>query len=103
MTPNNISRLAVKRVALTKGWGYEARRNVVVIKGEKWSFSQSNFGVGDCRQCYEDTVGFVTESDGVLYCKRIADKSSIGVVSRLTPSGLKAYSIKIKLPSMKIL
>jgi hypothetical protein len=92
---NNTSRSICSTIAHQNGWTKETHRNVILINGKKWSFSVSSFNP-ECRQVYEDTEGFITlTSSGVLKKYKIKDFSKL-TVSRISPTGVKAYSVRLK-------
>jgi hypothetical protein len=93
---NNYSKSKCKEICNSFGWKKDSYRNVVEINGEKWSFSVYNT-VPQCRQTYEDTVGFIaydfiTEK---ITKYRIKDYSAY-TISRISPTGTKAYNIIIR-------
>ena len=96
MQANNYSRIKCKELCEDRGWKKDKHRNVVDINGKKWSFSiySSN---PECRQTYEDTVGFIgySEVTGKLKCFSVNDFSSFSV-SRISPSGLKAHNVVLR-------
>ena len=92
-----MSKKICAQIASKKGWQKELHRNVVKINGEKYSFSVSTF-LAECRQCYEDTSGFITLINGTLKKYTVKDFSNF-TVSRISPSGIKAYNIIIRDPN----
>lgn len=96
MTSNNDSRNLVKNIAKKNKWHKESKRNVVTIHNEKWSVAVNNKRI-ECRQLYEDCVGFISidyeTNDATRY--RIKDLTKYKV-SRISPSGIKAYDVIIK-------
>lgn len=99
---NNQSKKICATVAAKNGWTKEKFRNVLIINGEKWCFSISTFNP-ECRQVYEDTLGFITmDRDGNLKKFRV-DNFSKYSVSRISPKGIKAYNIQVKAKDMEIL
>lgn len=90
---NNFSRKYCKEICKKMGWKKEPMRNVVFYGGEKWSFSLHG-KIPECRQTYEDTVGFIgTDLNGTMRKYRVKDYNNYSV-SRISPSGLKAYNVK---------
>ena len=92
-----VSKKICAQIASEKNWKKEHHRNVVTINGEKYSFSVSTF-LAECRQCYEDTSGFITLINGSLKKYTVKDFSNF-TVSRISPSGIKAYNIIIRDPN----
>ena len=93
-----VSKKICAQIASEKGWKKEHHRNVVTVNGEKYSFSVSTF-LAECRQCYADTTGFITlMKDGTLKKYTVKDFSNF-TVSRISPSGIKAYNIIIRDPN----
>lgn len=94
-TPNNTSRCICAQMARKYNWKKDNVRNVVTVNGEKWSFSVSDFAP-QCRQTYEDTKGFITLCrDNSLKFYRVSNFSKFRI-SRVSPSGLKAYNVVVK-------
>lgn len=99
MSANNFSVQYCKELAKANGWKKDSRRNVVEIDGERWSFSvsQKRNGFVECRQCYEDTVGFITyipeTSQLMSYRVGKGKYQERFCVSRIASSGLKAYNV----------
>lgn len=95
-TANNESIRNCKELINQFGWEKEGRRNVVLIDGEKWSFSTTNKSpnYAECRQCYEDTVGFITMNtkSNKMYSHRVDDFDKY-TVSRITSKGLKSHNV----------
>lgn len=93
---NNQSIQSCKEIAVRNGWEKESRRNVVLIDGEKWSFSTTNNNKhkAECRQCYADTVGFITNNteSNTMYSLRVGDHNSYSV-TRVMANGIKAHNI----------
>ena len=96
MQNNNISKMICKEISKKNGWDKETRRNVVTVGGEKWSFSvSSNPLLAECRQTYEDTVGFITKMpNGKILMKRMKSYANIPI-SRMASNGTKAYNVKM--------
>lgn len=94
---NNYSRNKCNEIAKNNGWKKESIRNVVEVNGEKWSFSVHTANKPECRQTYEDTVGFIGYElfSGNMVKYRVNDFSKYRV-SRISPSGIKAYNVVIK-------
>lgn len=105
VTANNASIKLCKDFAKSNGWEKVGHRNVVIVNGEKWSFSVSevrNYNV-ECRQCYEDTVGFISyvpSLNKVLYY-RVSNMNNHYTVSRVTSKGVKAYNVLRHLNEMQ--
>ena len=92
---NNRSRNLCSSIATEKGWKKDTHRNVVEINGEKWSFSVATFNP-QCRQTYGDTNGFITlMRDGTLKKYKVKNFDNF-TVSRISPSGIKAYNVVVK-------
>ena len=92
---NNNSRNICRKISKEQGWKKEPHRNVVLIGEEKWSFSVSSF-IAECRQTYSDTEGFITlMKDGTLKKYKVQNFENF-TVSRISPSGVKAYNIVIR-------
>lgn len=97
-TANNESRTQCCVMSASRGWTKDKMRNVVTVNGEKWSFSvYSNNKTPECRQVYEDTVGFIGQDQisGTMVKYRVKDFTK-HKVSRISPSGVKAYNIVVK-------
>lgn len=98
-TANNESRAqCVVTVNSHIGWVKDKKRNVITADGEKWSFSvYSNPKTPECRQVYEDTVGFIgyDQMSGRMVKYRVANWQKYKV-SRISPSGVKAYNVIVK-------
>ena len=96
MSKNNESRDFFNRFVEANQFTREPRRNVFTQQnGTKYSFSITSKGkFPQCRQVYEDTVGFVTldETTGKFLKFDFPDQNQFAV-SRISPSGLKAYSM----------
>lgn len=89
------SKAVCRKIASERGWKKELHRNVIIINGEKWSFSVSTFNP-ECRQVYADTVGFLTLlKNGTLKKYRVKDFNLFSV-SRISSSGVRAYNIILK-------
>lgn len=110
-TANNESIKICKAIAKHNGMDKEPRRNVVVYNGEKWSFSVSElkYHQVECRQCYEDTVGFITYIPSLNAVKYFRFGSynyqHRFLVSRVSASGIKAFNVNrhiIEMSSMDI-
>ena len=97
---NNESRATCSILALERGWIKEKMRNVVTVDGEKWSFSVSS-DTPQCRQTYEDTVGFITlTKTGDLMKYRVKSYAWFSV-SRISPKGIRAYNVSVKKKEMQ--
>lgn len=93
---NNISREKCKLVCDKMGWTKDKRRNVVTINGEKWSWSFYK-NTPECRQTYEDTVGFIgMDQFSENMVKYRVKNYNNHTISRISPSGLKAYNVALK-------
>jgi len=94
---NNNSKTICKAITEKFGWTKESRRNVVTIDNEKWSFSvSSNALMLECRQTYEDTVGFITQlPNGKLMRMRVGSYADYPV-SRISPKNVKAYNVVVR-------
>jgi len=96
-TPNNQSLKVlsslVKQGRLVKE--ASSKRSVVLLNGEKYSFSCSNDDYKlQCRQVYEDCVGFISMAANGSFWKYKSHNLKNGVSpNRISPSGKKAYSI----------
>lgn len=98
---NNFSKSYCKEICKKMGWEKEPMRNVVAYNGEKWSFSLHGNDAPECRQTYEDTVGFIgVDSRGNMKKFRVKDYNKYKV-SRISPNGTKAYNIKPDLKDME--
>lgn len=95
-TKNNDSRMKCKELSVVRNWKKDKNRNVLEVDGERWSFSIFRDNP-ECRQTYEDTVGFIGlhAGSGRLGKYRIRDLTS-RKLSRISPSGVKAYSVVLK-------
>lgn len=72
-----------------------SKRNVLVLKGHKYSFScSSRAHIVECRQTYEDCSGFICKTPDGKYWKYESPYIFSGQTpSRISPKGVKAYSI----------
>lgn len=94
---NNESRKIFKNLSVAKGWTPVGKRNVAIINGEMWSFSVfSNSKKPECRQTYEDTVGFVglDRNTNTMIKYHIRDFTPYAV-SRISPNGIKAHNVVV--------
>jgi hypothetical protein len=94
---NNASRKIFKDISVSRGWKTNDKRNVAIVNGEMWSFSvYSKSSKPECRQTYEDTVGFIgLDSNTKTMIKyRIHDFAPYSV-SRISPTGVKAYNVVV--------
>ena len=97
MQNNNLSKSICKEVCEKYDWVKEGRRNVVVYNGKKWSFSVSSAqNKSECRQVYEDTVGFITQMPSGKLVKFPVTNFSLFPVSRITAGGIRAHNVVIK-------
>jgi len=97
MTNNNRSRNICKSFAEKNGWEKDPRRNVVTFNNHTWSFSVfSDEKHPECRQVYEDTDGFIGLSPSGNLVKYPIKSFNSFAVSRISPSGKRAYSVKVK-------
>lgn len=89
MTKNNEARTSFTNFC--KEWGYAAcgQRNVFTVCGKKWAYVDDP-SAKEIRQFYEDCGGAYQNGNFI-------DKSSLslGSITRVSPSGLKAYNAKI--------
>ena len=90
MLQGNLLRKSVRRWVGKKEKG---KRNVVSIRGKKYSFSVSSERP-ECRQCYEDTSGFVTMFGNELFIYPVTDYDNY-TVSRISPTFIKAYNVQV--------
>ena len=97
MNNQNQSRNTCRELAIQMGWKKDRNRNVIETSdGELWSFSvYTNSTYPECRQVYEDTVGFI----GVDYETRQMVKYRVRnfahhKVSRISPSGVRAFNVR---------
>lgn len=98
MSANNQSIKICKEIATINGWDKDGKRNVVTIDGEKWSFSLSSGkrNIVECRQCYEDTVGFITlniSKNMLMYYRMYSGEFNKFNISRVARNGLKSYNV----------
>ena len=95
ITPNNFSIAFCKEFCHKNKMIKLKNRNVVVYKNRLYSFSVSDLNKSiECRQVYADTFGIISFSkpDGSYY---LYDCLPSGSVSRISPDGVKAYSMSI--------
>lgn len=91
---NNISKHIVKEVAESNGWVKDGVKNVVTVSGEKWSVSVRTTEKIECRQVYENCVGFISidcETKHPTFYR--IDNLKDYAVSRISPDGTKAYNV----------
>jgi len=98
MSANNQSIKFCKELSLANGWDKDSKRNVVTFDGEQWSFSVSKLinNQVECRQCYEDTVGFITyipTRGTVMYYRMYDGQHQQFNVSRVSRNGVKSYNV----------
>ena len=90
MQLNNLSRKMFEEIRIAHQAKRCGNRNVMEYQGKKWCVAIRD-DKGQVRQFYEDCDGLLT--GGEWY-----DKSQLifGNVTRITPSGIKAYNVAIK-------
>lgn len=97
LTANNQSINFCRELSKLNNLNKETRRNVFEYDGELYSFSVSKVksGMLCCRQCYGDTVGFITYDPDTnkLYRFRNGTDYSRYSVTRMTTTGIKAYNV----------
>lgn len=84
---NNEARRQFQSFAATYGLEVSGRRNVFVDEGKKWAYVADDQAT-TYRQFYEDCAGVYFND---TFIER--DKLQIRSVSRVSPSGLKAYNV----------
>jgi len=97
LTANNQSIEFCRQFSKINNLKKDSRRNVIEYNGELYSFSVSKVknGMVECRQCYGDTVGFITfvPSMNRVYMHRIGHDYSRFSVTRVTSKGIKAFNV----------
>lgn len=94
-TPNNASIAFCKKFCNKNKLTKVKNKNVVVYKNRLYAFSVSNFTKSiESRQVYADTFGIISYSkpDGNYY---VYDCMPSGTISRISPEGIVAYSMRI--------
>lgn len=95
ITPNNFSIAFCKELCYKNKISKVKNKNVVAYKNRLYSFSVSNLVKRiECRQVYANTFGIISFSkpDGNYYLYECLPSGS---VSRISPDGVKAYSMTI--------
>jgi hypothetical protein len=94
MGNNNFSRKYCSEIAMKNSWDKDAMRNVVSINEEKWSVTLAKTDKAECRQTYDDCVGFITIDPTSMIAQQYrVNKLNDFSVSRISPSGKKAYNV----------
>ncbi len=95
-TPNNASIAFCKKFCTRNKISKIKNKNVVVYNNRLYSFSVSNSDkIIECRQTYANTFGIISFSkiDKNYY---LYDCLPSGTISRISPEGIKAYSMRVK-------
>lgn len=96
MEKNNYSRNFCSYIAEKNTWNKENYRNVVTINGIKWSVSLASENGDQCRQMYDDCAGYIILDEQNREARQYAVKNpSMFNVSRISPTGIKAYNVRM--------
>ena len=93
MGNNNLSRVIFKEFLAENDLRADGKRNVFFKNGKRFAFSVTEDKI-QCRQFYEDCEGLICYNitEDKLYEFDRSDLELSDTPSRISPSGLKAYS-----------
>lgn len=94
MQNNNVSRLKCKAWAAARGYKKHPHRNEVTIDGEDFAYVVMD--TPECRQLYDNQVGFIWEPPAGLRRKFRREHLDIKGVSRIDNKGVKARQAFVK-------